>query len=138
MFNKPLNYFSNTPKTLNNFNPAFPQMGEVLTGWEFPLELIKVVQSVVSGDAVYNFQKINFLGVVQPPKQEHLEFLKIGERSWEWLWIHAKSSTLDLNTQDLIFFEKKLFKVMDKKDYHLNGFIEYFICRDYQEINLTF
>ncbi len=131
MYNQPLNFFNNSD--IRTLNSGFPQMAETLTGWEFPLTLVKVTQKIVSGDVVKSFENINFLGVVQPLREEQLQFLEIGERSWEWLWIHAKSGTLELETQDKIIFEKQLYKVMNKKDYHLNGFVEYFICRDYRK-----
>ena len=134
MFNQPLNFFSNG--NVRTLNSGFPQMAETLTGWEFPLTLQKIKQTIENGLVTKTFETINFLGVVQPLKDEQLQFLDIGEWSREWLWIHAKSSTLNLNTQDKIIFENKRYKVMNKKDYHLNGFIEYFICRDYEDTEL--
>ena len=54
-------------------------------------------------------------------------------RSWEWLWIHVKSGSLNLMTGDKIKFNNKLFKVFGVKDYSLNGYVEYEIVRDFQE-----
>lgn len=130
MFNKVLNF--NTNRTLNG---QFPQMGEVLDGWEFPLTLIKIKQNIVEGDVVTQEEKIDFLGVWQPLKDEQLQFKPEGQRSWSWYWIHAKSGTLNLQTGDKIFFQNKRFKVMNVKDYSLNGYIEYQIIEDFQDIN---
>ena len=130
MFNKILNF--NTNRTLNG---QFPQMGEVLDGWEFPLTLIKIKQNIVEGDVVTQEEKIDFLGVWQPLKDEQLQFKPEGQRSWSWYWIHAKSGTLNLQTGDKIFFQNKRFKVMNVKDYSLNGYIEYQIIEDFQDIN---
>ena len=109
-----------------------PQMGTTLTGWEVPLTLVKVIQDIVDGDAVFTEQEINFLGCFQPLKDEELQFKPEGQRSWSWYWIHAKSGTLNLQTADKIIFNNKRYKVMSVKDYSLNGFIEYQIIRDFE------
>ena len=115
------------------YSTAMPQMGATLNGWEIPLELIKITQDVVEGDLSTTETKIQFKGVWQPLKMEQLELKPEGERSWEWIWIHAKSNTLHLNTADKVVFNNKRFKVTDKKDYSLNGFIEYELFRDYEQ-----
>ena len=130
MFNNVLNF--NKDRSLN---VQFPQMGEVLDGWEFPLTLIKIKQNIVEGDVVTQEEKIDFLGVWQPLRDEQLQFLPEGQRSWSWYWIHAKSGTLNLQTGDKIIFQNKRFKVMNVKDYSLNGYIEYQIIEDFQDIN---
>ena len=42
---------------------GMPQMGTTLTGWEVPLTLVKVIQDIVDGDAVFTEQEINFLSL---------------------------------------------------------------------------
>ena len=111
---------------------GFPQMSEVLTGWETAITLVKVVQSISEGDRVTTEQNITFFGVVQPLRTEQLMAKPENMRSWEWLWIHAKSGSLDLQTGDKIRYHNTLYKVMGKKDYSLNGFIEYEIVKDFQ------
>lgn len=130
MFNRVMNF--NTNRSLTG---QFPQMGEVLDGWEFPLTLIKIKQNIVEGDVVTQEEKIDFLGVWQPLKDEQLQFKPEGQRSWSWYWIHAKAGTLNLQTGDKIIFQNKRFKVMNVKDYSLNGYIEYQIIEDFQDIN---
>lgn len=126
MFGK-LNFKQN--RTLANL----PNMANTLDGWEIPLTLEKITQDIVEGDAVKTKTKINFLGVFQPLRNEQLQFKPEGQRSWEWYWIHAKSGTLNLQTQDKIIFENKRFKVMSVKDYSLYGYIEYEVVRDYED-----
>ena len=111
---------------------GMPQMAMTLTGWEVPLTLVKVIQDIVDGDAVFTEQEINFLGCFQPLKDEELQFKPEGQRSWSWYWIHAKEGTLNLQTADKIIFNNKRYKVMSVKDYSLNGFIEYQIIRDFE------
>lgn len=130
MFNQKLNFNKN--RTLAN---GMPNMANTLTGWEVPLTLIKITQSVIEGDAVKTETPINFLGVWQPLRDEQLQFKPEGQRSWSWYWIHAKSGTLDLTTQDKIIFRGERYKVMSVKDYSLNGFVEYEVIRDYEQIS---
>lgn len=133
-----VNYMLNFPRNRSissMYSTGMPQMGTTLNGWEVPLELIKITQNVVEGELSPTKTKIKFQGVWQPLKDEQLELKPEGQRSWEWIWIHAKSNTLNLNTADKVIFNRKKYKVIDKKDYGLNGFIEYQLCRDYEEIN---
>lgn len=112
---------------------GMPQMSATLSGWEVPLTLVRVFQDIDEGDKVTRTQKIDFMGCWQPLKDEDLQFKPEGQRSWQWVWIHAKSGTLNLETGDKVIFNEKRFKVMAVKDYSLNGFIEYQLVHDYEE-----
>ena len=107
-----LNYNRNA-----NLINGMPNMSTTLTGWEIPLELEIIKQAINDGDAVKSVQKVQFMGVWQPMKTEDLQFLPEGQRSWDWYWIHAKSGTLNLQTQDKIIFNGRRYKVMKIKDY---------------------
>lgn len=128
MFNRVFNFQKN--RSLQN---GMPNMANTLNGWEVPISIIKITQSIVDGDVVKGEEQIDFMGVWQPLRDEELQSKPEGQRSWEWYWIHAKSGALNLQTQDKIKFQGKRFKVMAVKDYSLNGFIEYHIVRDYEE-----
>lgn len=132
MFNRVFNFTKN--RSLKN---GMPNMYNTLTGWEVPLVLEKITQSVIDGDVVKTGKKIEFMGVWQPLKDEQLELKPEGQRSWEWYWVHAKTGNLNLKTQDKIIFQGKLFKVMTVKDYSLNGYIEYHLIRDYEDEEIS-
>lgn len=123
-----LNFQKTNLKSLS----GMPQMRDTLTGWEEPLTLVKVIQDIVEGDAVFTEQQINFMGCWQPLRDEELQFKPEGQRSWEWIWIHAKAGTLNLQTADKVIFNDKRYKVMSVKDYSLNGFVEYQLIRDFE------
>ena len=118
-------------KTLN-FS-GMPQMNTTLFGWEQALELVKVVQSVIEGDLSTQYINVQFKGVVQPLRDEQLSLLPEGQRSWEWIWIHAVAGSLILETADKVIFQNKTYKVTSKKDYSLNGYVEYQLVRDYTD-----
>ena len=120
-----------------NYNPLatltnMPNMATTLNGWQAPLQLIRLTQTISDGDVIHSEQVINFQGVWQPLKDEQLQFKPEGQRSWSWFWIHAVAGTLNLNTADKIIFNGERYKVMEKKDYSLNGFVEYHVVRDYE------
>lgn len=108
-------------------------MDTTLNGWEVPLTLIKVIQDVQDGELVTTEKQINFKGVWQPLRDEQLELKPEGQRSWEWIWIHARTSELNLETADKVKFKNKRYKVVQKKDYGLNSYVEYQLVRDYEE-----
>ena len=123
-----------------NYNPLasltnMPNMAGTLSGWQVPLQLVRIIQTMSEGDVTLSEQLITFQGVWQPLKDEQLQFKPEGQRSWEWIWIHAVAGTLNLNTADKVIFNNKRYKVMSIKDYSLNGFIEYQLVRDYEETN---
>lgn len=113
---------------------GMPQMDTTLQGWQVPLTLIKITQDIVDGELVTTQKSVAFQGVWQPLRDEALELKPEGQRSWEWIWIHAVASELNLETADKVIFQNKRYKVIQKKDYGLNSFVEYQLCRDYEEV----
>lgn len=111
---------------------GLPQMTNTLNGWEVPLTLKRIKQSIIDGDSVKTEEIINFQGVFQPLRDDQLQFKPEGQRSWSWYWIHAKAGTLNLQTQDKIEFNNVKYKVMSVKDYSLYGYIEYQVILDYE------
>ena len=119
-------------KTISScLRSGMPNMASTLNGWEVPLSLIKVIQDVSEGDLVTTEKQINFMGVWQPFSMEQLALLPEGQRSWSHYWVHTKDK-IDLKTADKIKFKGKPYKVIEKKDYSLNGFYEYHIVEDYE------
>lgn len=120
----------------NMYKSGMPQMDTTLTGWEVPLVIIQITQDVIDGELVTSKKQINFKGVWQPLRDEALELKPEGQRSWEWIWIHARATELNLETADKVLFKNKHYKVIQKKDYGLNSFVEYELCRDYEETEI--
>ena len=121
-----------------SYNPLanltnMPNMANTLSEWQAPLQLVRITQTMSEGDVENSEELITFQGVWQPLKDEQLQFKPEGQRSWSWFWIHAVAGTLNLNTADKIIFNGERYKVMDKKDYSLNGFVEYYVVRDYEQ-----
>lgn len=109
-----------------------PNMQDTLNGWEVPLTLVKITQNVVDGDLVTSETTYNFMGVFQPLSAEQLSLLPEGQRSWENVQIHCKSSQLNLETASKVIFNNKRYKITQKKDYGLNGYVEYMLIKDFE------
>lgn len=125
-------------KTISSLlNSGMPNMATTLTGWEVPLTLVKITQNVIDGDLVTTEKEIKFKGVWQPLSNEDLALLPTGQRSWENVWIHAKSGQLNLETADKVIFRTRRYKITAKKDYGLNGFVEYMLIRDFENDNIS-
>ena len=124
--------FQRNRNIFSTFHSGMPNMANTLSGWEVPLVLIKITQNVVEGELVTSQQTFNFMGVWQPFSMQQLALLPEGQRSWSHYWLHVKSGELDLQTADKFIFENHHYKVIELKDYHLNGFIEYHVVLDYE------
>lgn len=129
MFNQKLNF--KRQNLSNMVNSGMPNMADTLNGWEVPLTLTKITQSIVEGEKVETQTNISFMGVFQPLRMEQLKAYAEELRSWQWVWIHAKSGELNLMTGDKIIFNNIRYKVMNKKDYSLNGYVEYECVEDF-------
>lgn len=115
---------------------GMPNMSGTLSGWEVPLTLIKITQNVIDGDLSTTETTYNFMGVFQPLSAEQLNLLPEGQRSWENVWIHCKSSQLNLETASKVIFNGKRYKIKQKKDYGLNGYVEYMLVRDFEDTQI--
>lgn len=117
----------------NLLKNGMPKMATTLNNWEIPLTILVITQDIIEGELVENKKTVDFIGVWQPLKDEQLELKPEGQRQWEWIWIHAKASELNLKTADKVLFNEKKYKVVEKKDYSLNGYIEYQLIQDYKD-----
>lgn len=117
---------------LLNTLSGMPKMAAAFVGWQSKIIVSKVTQTIVDGLVEDTESSVTFRGTVQPLTTEELRLLPEGQRSWEWLMIHAIAGTLNLTTNDKIRYNGVLFKVMGVKDYSLNNYVEYHVVKDYQ------
>lgn len=110
---------------------GLPKIKIALNGWESNITLNKITSSIVDYQKVDVIEQISFKGVIQPLTSEDLKLKPLESRSWEWLMIHTRIFS-ELETNDLIEYDGKKFKVMMKKDYDLNGYYEYHLVKNYE------
>ena len=119
-------------KTLNQVS-TMPQMGRSFSGWMMPLTLHRITQVVIDGLAQDLADVISFIGVFQPFGPNQLKLKPEGQRSWQWVQIHAVAGTLNLDNGDKILFNGTKYKIMAQNDYSLNGYIEYHAVQDFDD-----
>lgn len=126
-----LNFPNN--KTISSMRSSgMPNMAMTLNGWEIPLSLVRITQNISEdGDLIETREQINFIGCWQPLSNEELQLKPEGQRNWSYYWIHSRD--LELNVADKVIYNNKTYKVIAKKDYSINGFIEYQVCLDFIE-----
>lgn len=120
------------PAKLLNQLSGMPQMGAAFSGWFVPIQIGKVTETIVDGLVSYAVALIRFRGVFQPFSQKQLMLKPEGQRSWQWVQIHAQAGSLNLENGDKIVYGDTRYKVMAQNDYSLNGFIEYHLVEDFQ------
>ncbi len=117
-------------KPLNQLS-GMPQMGAAFSGWFVPIQIEKIIEFIVDGFVNYDFTPIKFRGVFQPFGPNQLKLKPEGQRSWQWVQIHAEAGSLNLDNGDKIVHAGVRYKVMAQNDYSLNGFIEYHLIQDF-------
>lgn len=120
------------PLKINEIS-TMPQMQEAIDGWEIDVIVNQKRQSMVDGDVVYKNVLVKMRSVIQPLKMSDLELKTPQEREWEWFYLHIKSNYPALTVNQQVFIKGNPYKVMKLKDYHLNGFREYEVIRDYEQ-----
>lgn len=116
-----------------NMASGMPQMRAAFSGWAKTITLTKRTQGVANNGIVYDIDvNFTFKGTIQPLSPKSIILKPEGQRAWEWLQIHALAGSLNLNVNDQIVYNGRVFKVMAQNDYSLNNYIEYHVVRDYQ------
>ena len=92
-----------------------PNLSNTLNGWEQPVILKRRIQNVVDGLLQTTYQTIRFKGVVQPLRDEQLQFKPENLRSFEWLWIHTKSKYFELETADEVIYKNKSYVFLQNR-----------------------
>lgn len=114
-------------------NWTFVNVAHVLDGWEYPITLTKITQSIVNGLKIETKKQVSFKGVWQPLSMARLISKPEGMRSWEWFWLHCKCGSCDLSAGDHVIYKGVEYKVMNAKNYCLNGYEEYELVHAYQD-----
>ena len=118
-------------RSLNQIS-AMPQMGAAFCNWGVPLLLVRITQQIVDGFVQEIPQQIPFHGVVQPLSPKQLMLKPEGERAWTWLQVHVQaSSPVKLTPNDRFMYAGQKYKVMARRDYTLNNYVEYHAVADY-------
>lgn len=118
----------NTP--LNQRMGSFPDVSGALSDWFQKMTFGIVTKTVTGFQVVETVEEIFFEGVWQPLREQALFLKPEGQRDWEWFQLHA-TPVLDLANDSIINYLGVQYRILFRKDYKLNGYIEYHLINDY-------
>lgn len=109
-----------------NINPSLPNMSETIKSWflDITFEVVECEIGEGADPVITVKQRVNTRGVVRPPSDKDLKLLPEGAWAWEWLQIYCLSDA-ELNTNQFVRYDSKLYKVMAKKDWRKYGYMRY-------------
>jgi hypothetical protein len=105
-------------------------MEESLNGWYQQVTFTRITKSLTNYDLTETETPISFMGLVAPASSEALEMRPEGQRSWRHQEVWA-SPTLVLSTDDVIVYLGVRYRVVDKTDYSVYGYVNYVLCEDF-------
>lgn len=112
---------------ITNTNANLPNMSQTIKPWFLNITLEIVERVMVGADWEINWETkevINTKGVVQPPSPRDLKIMPEGAWAWDWLTVHCLPE-VQLNTNQFIKYDDKVYKIMAKKDWSKYGYVKY-------------
>lgn len=109
-----------------NINPKLPNMSATIKSWFLNITF-EIVERTIGDSAdpeISVVKTINTRGVVRPPSDKDLKLLPEGAWAWEWLQIHCLPD-VELETNQFVKYDDKIYKVMAKKDWRKYGYMRY-------------
>jgi hypothetical protein len=111
---------------------GMPQICAAFAGWTTQIVLMRHTETVENGIVKKCYNPLRFPGTIQPLSARAIALKPEGQRSWTWLQVHCLALYCELIPGDRVTWNCSEYKVMELKDYSLNGYIEYHLVRDYQ------
>jgi len=116
-----------------NSNSNMPKVGQnSITLFQDKLTLIKITQKMVEGDPQKFETSFPFYGSIQPLQGRQLELKPEGSRVWGWWQVHCINSPNNMDVNDLIQWQGKKYKIMEKTPYDASGYVEYHVVEKYK------
>jgi hypothetical protein len=128
MANQPIYSAKNIP--LSAMAGTMPDLSDALLDWFAPMTFSTVVKTVVNFQVQEVATPINFLGVWQPLSPQKLLLKPEGQRAWLWFTVHAQPG-LELVPDEVITYLGTQYRVMQKLDWKLDGYVEYHLVNNY-------
>lgn len=108
-----------------------PQMNDVIEGWTCEIMTNQRRQMLQDGIITNVDTFVKMRGVIQPLKAEDIALKPEEQRSWAWYEIHVTNNFDVLKNNQVIYIDKRPYKIMARKDYSRNGFRIYHIIEDF-------
>lgn len=106
-----------------------PNVSGALHGWMQPMTFTRVTTTIVDFQAREVGVDFSFMGVWQPFTAKQLQILPEKERSRSWFTLHAELGVV-LDTDEVVKYLGIQYRVMEKIDYTIYGYVEYHLVQD--------
>lgn len=117
-------------RPINQQNGTTPDVSGALFDWFQPMTFEVVVKETVGYQVVETTSPINFQGVIQPLTDRQLLLKPEGQRAWTWYLLFCQPS-LTLQVDSIVIWNGKQTRVMSRKDYGLEGYVQYSLVQDW-------
>lgn len=118
-------------KLLTQNTGTMPNVSGAIQNWFQPMTFVVVEKAVEGFQNVETPTNIDFLGVWQPMTAQQLSMKPEGQRKWKWFTVHTQPG-VPLDPDDVVTYLGTQYRVMQKLDYTLDGYIEYHLIDDYE------
>lgn len=119
---------------ITNTNANLPNMSQTIKPWFLNITLEIVERVMVGADFEIDWETkevINTKGVVQPPTPRDLKIFPEGAWAWDWLTIHCLPE-VQIDTNQFVRYDRKVYKIMAKKDWRKYGYVKYTLLEAFQ------
>lgn len=123
---------------LSRSSSGQPVMAEAILDWFRPMTIGVVTSQIQDGTdpsmdgvakQVVRYQITN--GCVQPGKATKMDIQAGGQRSWQSCVMHT-TPDFNLDTDSVILIEDTRYRVMEVRDFSVNGYLRYELLEDYE------
>ena len=118
-------------RPLSQSTGTMPDVSGALRNWFQPMTFTTIVKTVEGFQNVETPTNIDFRGVWQPTSAQAIAMKPEGQRKWKWFTVHAEPG-LDLDPDDVVTYLSTQYRVKEKTDYTLDGYIEYHLVEDFE------
>lgn len=115
---------------LNDVPSNMPNVSAALQTWFSAMEFGVITKNTINMVVQETIETISFRGVWQPFTSRQLLIKPEGQRDWPWFMVHSEIALI-LENDSCIIYKGDRYRVMQKRDYQLNGYVEYDIVADY-------
>lgn len=122
--------FNASSKTLDKIAPTLPNMVETLGDWFQQITFTKIKKETINYQVVETLTEIAFMGVVENVAPSNLDIRQEGQRRWQYISVWA-SPELELELDDRFKYLDKTYRVMQKNDWSVYGYVQYECTEDY-------
>lgn len=116
----------------NSIVPStLPNLQGALDNWYQKVVISILTKSNIDFQLSETASSVEYMVVVQPFTTRQLIIKPEGQRAWNWYTIHVKGTDFEPCMDDVIFFDKKRYRIMQKFEWSQYGYTEIQAVEDF-------